>query len=105
LAAVTVGRGDQFFGLGYGDGAEKIWKDSAQRASEPHVKKVREIGVSDVVVVRRISGNEGAATKICPDGISLNHFSLRTIGDASAKSASNDFPGCRKAATNIAEWT
>jgi hypothetical protein len=58
LAAVAVGRGDQFLGLGHGQRGEEVGEDGPQRAAQPDVEEVREVGVADVVVVGRVGGDE-----------------------------------------------
>ena len=55
LAAVAVGRGDQFLGLGHGERGEEIGEDGLQRTAQPDVEEVRQIGIADVVVVGRVS--------------------------------------------------
>ena len=57
LAAVAIGRGDQFLGLGHGERSEEIRENRLQRAAQPDVEEVRQVGVADVVVVGRVSGN------------------------------------------------
>ena len=56
LAAVAVGRGHQFLGLGHGERGEEVGEDGLQRAAQPDVKEVRQVGVADVVVVGRVGG-------------------------------------------------
>jgi hypothetical protein len=58
LAAVAVGRGDQFLGLGHGQRGEEVGKDGLERAAQPDVEEVREVGVADVVVVGRVGGDD-----------------------------------------------
>ena len=54
LAAVTVGRGDQFLGFGHGQCSEEVREDGLQGAAQPDVEEIRQVGVADVVVVRRV---------------------------------------------------
>ena len=61
LAAVAVGRGDQFLGLGHGERGEEVGEDGPQRAAQPDVEEVRQVGVADVVVVGRIGGDDLAS--------------------------------------------
>ena len=56
LAAMAVGRRHQFFGLGHGERRKEVGKDRLQRAAQPDIEEVRQVGVADVVVVRRVSG-------------------------------------------------
>ena len=58
LAAVAVGRGDQFLGLGYGERGEEVGEDGLQRAAQPDVEEVRQVGVADVVVVGWVGGDD-----------------------------------------------
>ncbi len=58
LAAVAVGRGDQLLGLGHGERGEEVGEDGPQRAAQPDVEEVRQVGVADVVVVGRIGGDD-----------------------------------------------
>ena len=55
LAPVPVWSGYQFFGLRDGERGEEIGKDWTERAAQPDVEEVREVGVADVVVVGRVS--------------------------------------------------
>ena len=54
---MTIGVGDKLFGLGGEHRANELRVDPAQAATQPHVEEVGEIGVADVVVVRRIRGH------------------------------------------------
>ena len=54
LAAVAIRRGDQLFSLGHGDGGEQRREGAAQRAAQPDIEEIRQVGIADVVVVRRI---------------------------------------------------
>ena len=58
LAAVAIGRGDQLLGLGHGERGEEVGEDRLQRAAQPDVEEVRQVGVADVVVVGRVGGND-----------------------------------------------
>jgi hypothetical protein len=58
LAAVAVGRGNQFFGLGHGQRGVQLGEDRPQAAAQPDVEEVGQVGVADVVVVRRVGGND-----------------------------------------------
>ena len=58
LAAVAIRRGNQFFGLGHGERGEEVGEDGLQRAAQPDIEEVRQVGVADVVVVGRIGGND-----------------------------------------------
>ncbi len=58
LAAVAVGRGDQFLGLGHRERGEEIGEDRPQRATQPDIEEVRQIGVADVVVVGRVGRDD-----------------------------------------------
>ena len=58
LAAVAIGRSDQFLGLGHGERGEEVREDRLQRAAQPDVEEVRQVGVADVVVVGRIGGDD-----------------------------------------------
>ena len=53
-AAVTVLVGDQLLGLGDEHGGEEGGVDVLEGASQPDVEEVGEVGVADIVVVRRI---------------------------------------------------
>ena len=61
LLAVSVGRGHQLLGLGHGERGEEVREDGLQRAAQPDVEEVRQVGVADVVVVRRIGGDDSIA--------------------------------------------
>ncbi|EEF27749.1 conserved hypothetical protein [Ricinus communis] len=54
LSAVAIRRGHQLFGFRNGDGREQRRKDGAQGPPQPDVKEIRQVGVADVVVVRRV---------------------------------------------------
>ena len=41
-----------------GERGEEVGKDWTERAAQPDVEEVREVSVADVVVVRRVCGNE-----------------------------------------------
>ena len=58
LAAVAIGRGDQFLGLGYGERGEEVGEDRLQRAAQPDVEEVRQVGVADIVVVGWVGGDD-----------------------------------------------
>jgi hypothetical protein len=58
LAAVTVGRCHQFLGLGHRERGEKLGESGLQRATQPNVEEIREVGVADVVVVGWVGGNQ-----------------------------------------------
>jgi hypothetical protein len=58
LAAVAVGRCHQFFGLGHRQRGEKLGETELQRAAQPDVEEIRQIGVADVVVVGRVGGDQ-----------------------------------------------
>ena len=58
LAAVAIRRGDQFLGLRHGERSEKFRKDGPQRTAQPDIEEIRQVGVANVVVVRRIGGDE-----------------------------------------------
>jgi len=57
LAAVAVGRGNQFFGLGHGQRGVEIREDRPQAAAQPDIEKVGQVGVANIVVIRRVTGN------------------------------------------------
>ena len=40
LAAVAIGRGDQFLGLGHSERGEEVREDRLQRAAQPDVEEV-----------------------------------------------------------------
>ena len=75
LAAVAVGRGDQFLGLGHGERGEEVGEDGLQRAAQPDVEEVREVGVADVVVVGRIGGDDLVRAERLRCGIRLRALS------------------------------
>ena len=58
LAAVAIGRGHQFLGLGHSKRGEEVRKDRLQRATQPDVEEVRQVGIADVVVVGWISRDD-----------------------------------------------
>ena len=58
LAAVAIGDGDQFLGLGHGERGEEVREDRLQRAAQPDVEEVRQVGIADIVVVRWVGGND-----------------------------------------------
>ena len=62
LAAVAIGRGDQFLGLRHGERGEEVGEDRLQRAAQPDVEEVRQVGVADVVVVGRVGGDNAVKT-------------------------------------------
>ena len=51
-------RGDQFLGLGHSERGEEIGEDGLQRAAQPDVEEIRQVGVTDVVVIWRIGGDD-----------------------------------------------
>ena len=57
LASMTIGGGDQLFGLRNSKRGKKIGEDRLQRAAEPDIEEIRQISVADIVVIRRISGD------------------------------------------------
>ena len=65
LAAVAVGRSDQLLGLWHGQRGEEVGEDRLQRAAQPDVEEVREIGIADVVVVGWIGGDKLAERTVC----------------------------------------
>ena len=78
LAAVTVGRSDQLLGLGYGERGEEVGEDGLQRAAQPDVEEVGEVGVADVVVVGRVGGDDLVIDKtVC----SASHLLCRACTD------------------------
>ena len=58
LAAMAVGRSDQLLSLGHGERGEQIGEDGPQRAAQPDIEEVRQVGVADVVVVGRVGGDD-----------------------------------------------
>ena len=56
---MSVRVGDQLLGLGDEHGGEQGGVDVLEGAAQPHVEEVREVGVADIVVVRRIRGDDG----------------------------------------------
>ena len=62
--SVTVRRGNQFFGLWHRDGCKQVREQRPQGSTEPDVEVIRQVRVSDVVVVRRVSGYESVTTRI-----------------------------------------
>ena len=60
LAVVAVRVGDELLGLRDEHRAQQVGVDAAQRAAQPDVEEVREVGVADVVVVRRVRRDERA---------------------------------------------
>ena len=58
LAAMAVGSGDQLLGLGHSERGEEVGEDGPQRAAQPDIEEVRQVGVGDVVVVGRVGGDK-----------------------------------------------
>jgi len=58
LTAVAIRRSDQLFCFGHRNRCEEIGERGLQGATEPDVEEVREVGVSNVVVVGRIRGHD-----------------------------------------------
>ena len=58
LAAMPIGRSDQFLGLWHRERGEEIREERLQRAPQPDVEEVRQIGVADIVVVGWSSGTD-----------------------------------------------
>jgi hypothetical protein len=65
LAAVSVWRSDQLLALGHCDCCEKFEEDLSQRAPQPYVKEIGKVGVTDIVVVRRIGRDTFSTLIIC----------------------------------------
>jgi hypothetical protein len=57
LAAMSVRRCNQFLGFGHGERSEKVGEDGLQRVAQPHVEEVREVGVTNIVIVGWIGGD------------------------------------------------
>ena len=58
LAAMTIWRCDKLFRLWDRQCRKQDWDTVLRKlAAQPNIEKIRKIGVSDIVVVRRISGN------------------------------------------------
>lgn len=53
-----IGRSHQFLGLGYGQRGVQIGEDGPQAAAQPDIEEIGQIGVADVVVVRRVGGDD-----------------------------------------------
>jgi hypothetical protein len=58
LATVAIRCGYEFLGLGHGQRGEEVWEDGLQRATQPDVEEIRQVGVAYVVVVRRVGGDD-----------------------------------------------
>ena len=58
LAAVAVGASDQLLRLWHGQRGEKVGEGRLQRAAQPDIEEIRQISVTDVVVIWRVSGND-----------------------------------------------
>ena len=58
LAVVAVRVGDELLGLRHEHRAQQVGVHAAQRAAQPDVEEVGEVGVADVVVVGRVRGDE-----------------------------------------------
>ena len=56
LPDVPRRRSDQLLGLGHGKRGEEVGKDRPHRAAQPDVEEVRQVRVSDIVVVGRVGG-------------------------------------------------
>src|SRR5262245_32333247 len=57
---------DEFLRLRRQQRAEKIGINRVQRPAEPEVEEIREVGVADVVVVRRVCRNKMAILRKAP---------------------------------------
>ena len=58
LSAVTVRSGDQLLVLGHDERGEKVGKDRSKRPPQPDVEEVGQVGIADIVVVRRVGRDE-----------------------------------------------
>ena len=72
LAALAIRRGNEFLCFGHGQCGKEVGEDGSQRAPQPDVEEVRQVGVADVVVVRRVRG----------DDLSNAHVLGRSIGSS-----------------------
>ena len=58
LASVTIGRGHQLFGFRHGERGEEVGENRSQGTAQPDIEEVRQIGIADVVVIGRVSGDD-----------------------------------------------
>ena len=63
FATMAVWSGDKFLGLGHSDRREEIRKYGLQRTPQPNIEEIRQVGIADVVVVRRV-GRDHCSTEI-----------------------------------------
>src|SRR4051812_16328068 len=70
LATMTVGCSDKFINLRDRYRGEQLWEYRAERPPQPHIEEVRQVGVADVVIVRRIGG-EIRVSKLFAFGCSI----------------------------------
>ena len=71
LTAMSVGGCNQFLDLGHGERGEQVGKDWPKRAAQPDIEEVREVCVTDVVVVGRISRYNTITSIVCDGSIRL----------------------------------
>ena len=57
LAVVAVWRGHQLFGLGNSSTGVQGVEDGLNALGQPYVEVIGQVGVADVVVVRRVGGD------------------------------------------------
>ena len=67
LVPMPVRSGNQFLGLGDSQRGKEVGKDWTERAAQPDVEEVREVRVSNVVVVGRVGRNHFfTGNALCP---------------------------------------
>jgi len=64
FAAVAVGGGNQLLSLGSGQRGVEVGKDRSERAEQPDVEEVGQIGIADVVVVGWVGGDNLSCTNL-----------------------------------------
>ena len=71
--------GDQFLLFRNCDGGEKSWKNETKGMAQPNIKKVRQVSVTDVVVVGRIGRDDFAGTDCLGLCVGLTERMLATL--------------------------
>ena len=74
LAAVAVGRSHQLLGLGHSQRGVELGENGTQAAAHPDIKEVGQISVANVVVIRRVGGDDFVGA----DGLCLR-ISLQSL--------------------------
>ncbi len=77
---MSVGRSNEFVSFRNEDGTEQFREDRLEAAPQPDVEEVGQVGVANVVVIRRVCGINGIFRKgFWPTRISIPRDALRPL--------------------------